>query len=247
MKKILLVLFTLLSITFFTTISFVHNTKGKTDETLISNDAADLSGDGKKEKILLKGKQSSKRPGFFNDLYIQIDEPNQKNNKISLNNGMQPVLQLADLNQDGINDILVNIRNEGEFQTKAYTFNKSILNTLNLPEPLEVESHFSNGYKANLTVNETAGRYVIDLKERKKYYEKLGLFSQGKLNEPTELTVYPFSKMTPIKLKNNETGLKCRQLITGSAQSDVIAYIDSIWLYKNGSWKLTDVTVLKKQ
>lgn len=247
MKKILLVLFTLLSIAFFTTISFVHNTKGKTDETVISYETADLSGDGKEERILLKGKQSSKRPGFFNALFIQIDKPNQKGKKISLISGRNPRIHLADLNQDGIKDILVNINNEGEFQAKAYTFNKSILSTLNLPEPLEVESHFSNGYKANITVNEIAGRYVIDLKERKKYYEKLGLFSHGKLNEPTELTIYPFSKMTPIKLKNNHTGFKCRQLITGSAQSDVVAYIDSVWLYKNGSWKLADVTVLKKR
>lgn len=113
-----------------------------------------------------------------------------------------------------------------------------------VPNPLEVESQFINGYKAKFTILQTGKSYWFDLQDRKDYYKKLGLYHNGKLNEPTELTVNPFSTLKPALVKEHEMGLIGLQRVTGITKADTIAYIQSSWLYKGEGWKLIKADVL---
>jgi hypothetical protein len=127
-----------------------------------------------------------------------------------------------------------------------YSLKDFTTTNLTVPDPLEAESRFLNGYKAETKIEETGKNYLFNLKDRKKYYKKLGLYHNGKLNEPTELTVNPYSSLKPIHIKDNVMGLKGIQRVTGIANADTIADIDSLWLYQEGKWKLVNANVQKE-
>ena len=111
------------------------------------------------------------------------------------------------------------------------------------PEPLAVSSQFEDGYKASITIEETGQSYSFDLSDRKEEYDRLGLYQDGKLNEPTELMVLPFGTLKPVKVKNGLYGLKGSQRINGVYNADGIANIESTWLFEKGKWQVQNAEV----
>ncbi|MEH7255392.1 hypothetical protein V7111_25105, partial [Neobacillus niacini] len=93
----------------------------------------------------------------------------------------------------------------------------------------------------------TGKTYLFDLKDRKKYYKKLGFYYKGKLNEPMELTVNSFNSLKPVKLTTGEFILKGIQRITGIANADNIAYVESTWKYGDGKWNFSTANVQTKK
>ncbi|MEH7087029.1 hypothetical protein V7139_30630 [Neobacillus drentensis] len=248
-KEMLLVIvsFFLMSLTAITGVYAIEET---TKTITISNENADITGDGKEEEIILKGVPYQKEEGFLEKIYIEISASNGKKYTFPLESGAKAALELVDLNNDGVKDLFASVLkggNEQIVQNYSYSIRNFEQTKLNLPEPLEMDSHFLHGYKAEIKLAKTGKSYLFDLKDRKKYYKKLGLYYHGKLNEPTELTVNPFSTLQPIPVENNQVGLLGEQRITGIANADVIASVESTWVYDHGQWKLVRTVVHKER
>lgn len=247
-KEMLLVIasFFLMSLTAITgAYAFEETTKVVT----ISNEKADITGDGKVEEILLKGVPYQKEDTFLEKIYLEIIASNGKRYTFPLESGARASFQLVDLNNDGLKDLLASVlteESEGIVQNYSYSIKDFIQTNLALPDPLEMDSHFLNGFIAEIKLTETGKSYRFDLKDRKKYYKKLGLYYKGKLNEPTELTVNPFNRLQPITLKGNKIGLQGEQRVTGIANADVIASVKSTWSFEKDHWKLTNTIVNKE-
>jgi hypothetical protein len=215
----------------------------------ISKAREDITGDGKEEKIYLKGEPYGKENPYFKKIYIETVASNNKTYLFSLEGGSKASIQLVDLNHDNVKDLYASVLTSGSsgiihsylFSLKDFSKKK-----IPVPEPLEAETQFMNNYKANIILKDTAKSYEFDLNDRKDYYKKLGLYHNGKLNEPTELTVNPYSTLKPALVKGNETGLIGIQRVTGIANADTIGYIQSSWLYEGGRWKLIQADVLKE-
>ncbi|MBV7506497.1 hypothetical protein KW850_14630 [Bacillus sp. sid0103] len=247
-KEMLLVLasFFLMSLTAITGVYAIEETA---KIITISKDKADITGDGKEEEILLKGVPYQKEDSFLERIYIDISASNGKKFTYPLESGAKASLHIVDLNNDGVKDIFASVltrESESIVQHYSYSIKNNVQTKLALPEPLEIDSHFLNGYKAEIKINKTGQCYLFDLKDRQQYYKKLGLYYHGKLNEPTELTVNPFSSLRPIHVEDHKVGLLGEQRITGIANADVIASIESTWSYDHGKWKL-DRTVVHKE
>jgi hypothetical protein len=237
--------FFLLSTTAITGVYAIE--EGKHIVTL-SEDISDITGDGKVENIQLKGVPYRGEDSFLEKIYIDVDGSNDKKYTIPLESGTKASLQLVDLNDDGVKDMFVNVlsdETDGNVFTFLYSLKDFETHTLPVPEPLEIESKFLNDYKAELTLTNTNKSYFFDLKDRKKYYKKLGLYYKGKLNEPTELTVNTYSSLIPISLDGNKKGLKGLQRVTGIANADSIALVESTWVFEKGQWKLLHSEVKK--
>ncbi|MFB5197442.1 hypothetical protein ACE198_21475 [Neobacillus sp. KR4-4] len=248
-KEMLLVIvsFFLMSLTAITGVYAIEET---TKIITISNEKADITGDGKEEEIFLKGVPYQKEEAFLEKIYIEINASNGRKYTIPLNSGAKAGLELVDLNNDGVKDLFSSVvkgGNEPTVQNYSYSIRNFEQTKLFLPEPLEMESHFLHGYKAEIKLAKTGKSYLFDLKDRKKYYKKLGLYYRGKLNEPTELTVNPFSSLQPIPIENNQVGLLGEQKITGIAHADVIATVESTWSFDQGQWKLIRIVVHKER
>jgi hypothetical protein len=244
-KKLLLVFILLLALCFTVKIGVqAASSNGKT--VTITKNTEDITGDGKVDRIVLTGvKMATER---YRNLVIQITDSKKGNSMIHLADGYNPILQFMDVNHDGIMDIFGSVRGSKngvvEHQV-VYTVKNLVPSSIDLPDPLILESHFLNGYKAKLKVRTTGNNYIFDLKNRKKYYEKLGVFHNGKLNEPTELMVHTYTSLKPVQI-GDQMGLKGTQKVTGVTESDTIGYVESTWILDHSEWKLVNVVVLKK-
>ncbi|MEH7747737.1 hypothetical protein V7659_22360 [Neobacillus drentensis] len=250
MKKEMLLVIVSFFLMSLTAITGVYAFEETTKTITISNENADITGDGKEEEIILKGVPYQKEEGFLEKIYIEISASNGKKYTFPLESGAKAALELVDLNNDGVKDLFASVLkggNEQIVQNYSYSIRNFEQTKLNLPEPLEMDSHFLHGYKAEIKLAKTGKSYLFDLKDRKKYYKKLGLYYHGKLNEPTELTVNPFSTLQPIPVENNQVGLLGEQRITGIANADVIASVESTWVYDHGQWKLVRTVVHKER
>jgi hypothetical protein len=244
-KKLLLVFILLLALCFTVKIS-VQATISNGKTVTITKNTEDITGDGKEDSIVLTGfKMATEK---YRNLVIQITSSKKAHTMIHLPDGYNPILQYMDVNHDGIKDIFGSVRDSksGEMEHQVvYTVKNLIPSNINLPDPLILESHFLNGYKAKIKVRKTGNNYIFDLKNRKKYYEKLGVFYNGKLNEPTELMVNDYNSLKPVQI-GDQMGLKGTQKITGVTETDTIGYVESTWILDHSEWKLVNVVVLKK-
>ena len=246
MKKETFLAFVGLFLVSLTTV--VYAVEEKTKTVTISEQKADITGDSQMETIYLKGVPYQGEDDFLKEIYIDVSASSGKTFTIPLESGAKASLQLIDLNGDGIRDLFASVQTGGSggiVLNFLHTLKGNVCKDLTVPEPLEMESHFLNGYKAEIKIKKTGKTYRFDLKDRKLYYKKLGLYYKGKLNEPTELMVNSFHSLKPAELGGGKLGLKGAQRVSGIANADTIANVESTWSYLNGKWKLVGVEVLE--
>lgn len=249
MKKEMILVIVSFFLMSLTAITGVYAIEENTDIVTISKEEADVTGDGKEEIILLKGVPYQQEDSILKEVYLEISASDGHTYTLPLESGSKASLQLADLNQDGVQDLFASVLTSGSeriVNTFSYSLKDFVQTNLAVPEPLEMESHFLNGYQAEIKLAKTGKSYVFDLKDRKKYYKKLGLYYKDKLNEPTELTVNLFSSLQPIQLADKKVGLIGKQRVTGIANADVIASVASTWVFEDKQWKLLNSEIKKE-
>lgn len=248
MKKETLLAFISLLLLSMTTVVYAVEEKNKT--ITISEQKADITGDGKLETILLKGVPYQDDENFLKEIYIDVKASNTKNYTIPMESGAKASFQLVDMNNDGVKDVFATVQTGGSggiVLSFLHSLKGFVHTDLTVPEPVEMESRFLNDYQAEIKIKETGKTYHFDLNERKLYYKKLGLYYKGKLNEPTELMVNSYSSLKPVELADGKLGLKGVQRVAGIANADTIAFVESTWGYLNGKWNLVQVEVKKAE
>lgn len=246
MKKELLITFSAFFFMSFTAFTGVYAGESNEKTVTISEEKVDVTGDGKKDLIYVKGVPFEEGAQFLKEIYLKIRASNGKVYKIDLEGGYDPKTTYKDLNHDSVKDILMSIPTGGSGGLSnfyLYSLRDFQVTNLNVPEPLAVSSQFEDDYQASITIEETGQSYSFDLSDRKADYERMGLYQDGKLNEPTELMVLPFGTLKPIKVKNGLYGLKGSQRINGAYNADGIANIESTWLYEEGKWQVLNTEV----
>jgi hypothetical protein len=210
----------------------------------------DISGDGKNDIVTITGVPYEEGISYLKEIYLNVTVSDGKTYKIDLKSGFDPTIDFTDLNHDGILDLFISIPTGGSGGLSnyfLYTLANDQLIDIGIPDSLTITSQFQDGYKATMTIENTGETYTFDLKSQKKDYNRLGLYQKGKLNEPTELMVDPYSLLKPIKLKNDQYGLKGIQQISGAYHADGIAFVESKWFYENGKWNIVNTKVLESE
>lgn len=211
--------------------------------------AADLTGDNQNETIVVKGQPSEEEENDFNQIFVEVKEPNGKIHIIEIDEGRHPQMEFVDLNHDGVKDLFITVmrRDDNEsIDSFLYSFTGSMITDISVPDPLVIQSEFLNDYKATILIENNYRSYRFNLKNKAENYEAVGLYSDGQLNEPTELIVNEYFKLEPFQYKKNKVGLKGYQIISGSSQDDVLGVVESKWIFKNGQWKLVNTLVKER-
>ncbi|MBP3041856.1 hypothetical protein J9303_20775 [Bacillaceae bacterium Marseille-Q3522] len=241
--------FFFMSIPVFTAVYAGEMEKDEKTDHVIVEEKIDLTGDGKKEIVQIVGIPFEKGTAFLKETYLQVQTSDGTNMKAELSGGYDPQVEFADFEQDGKKDIFISIATGGSGGLTnhfLYTIKNGNLAQLPLPEPLTISSQFKLNYKAEMTIENTGQTYKFNLKDRKEEYDRLGLYQNGRLNEPAELIVDPaFGTLKPILIKGNKYGLKGIQSVSGAYHADRIAFVESSWLYEINAWKLEYVKVRK--
>ncbi|MDE3838727.1 hypothetical protein C0966_04945 [Bacillus methanolicus] len=246
MKKELLFAFSAFFLISLSAITGAYAVSESKKSITVSQDKVDVTGDGKKDKVTIIGILFEEGANFLKEIFLEIDASNGKKYKVKLEGGYEPQVKYEDFNHDQVKDLFISIPTGGSGGLSnyyLYTLKDFNLTDLTVPEPLVMTSQFEENYQASLVIDETGQKYTFDLKDRKADYDRLGLYVNGKLNEPTELMIFPYSTLKPVIVKDNKYGLLGVQRISGAYSADGIAFAESIWIYENGKWKLVNSKV----
>lgn len=221
--------------------------KSSQDERILYHEKIELTGDKKKDAVIVKGIQYEDESNFYKEIILMVTS-NGILREVQLSSGCSPSVSFADLNHDGLKDVLVTIPAANQqagllpIEAYAYTFKDDKLLDLSIPPSVQVTSQYLNDYKAVLKVDNQEP-VVIDLKNRRKEYEELGLYQEGVLNEETELMIDSYYTLKTYQILGRGKNLEGRQRINGIHQQDSLADLISKWHYEKGEWKLVDVKI----
>ncbi|MES1041043.1 hypothetical protein [Peribacillus simplex] len=244
MKKLDLLKYAVLVISLFLSYQAVeaHDKNFQVDGTYIST-KRDVTGDQKIDIIQVRGLPLEEGSKFLKKIELSV-ESNRRTISVPLEAGYTPDLKVADLNNDGVQDVLVTVLKEGRerlITSYPYTFKDGKVKELEVPPSVPVIAQFLDGYKAEIII-EGQKPVVIDVSSRKQAYDELGIYRNGKLNEPTELLVDPYSSLDPKTVFGKGKGLMGVQNVKGSDGRLPILKIKSVWKYDNG-WQLVKAQV----
>ncbi|BCB03798.1 hypothetical protein [Bacillus sp. KH172YL63] len=226
-------------------ISTVSEEKPSANKILIHTYEKDVTGDGKKDRIELKAIPFSPDALFLKQIWADIATSAGSKMRIDYEGGYEPAIQFVDLNHDGIKDMLYSSATGGSgglYDMDLHTAAGGQLKDIGLPEPLTIQAQFEDDYKASLSFADTNQAYTVNLADRKEDYEKLGIYTDGELNEPMELMVLPYAFFEPVKIFGKKgKGLKGYQQISGAYKADGIGTVTSYWYYDQGKWNLKKI------
>ena len=228
------------------TLSDMEGTNG-IESKMVQTYEEDVTGNRQKDQIILKGVPYDETSLYLKEITLQVQTDQNQSFSIPLEGGYEPFAEFKDMNHDGVKDVFVSVSAGGSggiYNYYLYSFKDSHEVNLTVPKPLVIQGQFTDGYKATVSIPVTKESYTIDLKNRKKEYDRLGLYINGKLNEPTELMIDPYSYMKPKEYGEKGYGLKAIQAISGAYHADRIGQVESDWSYKDGKWNLMGAALI---
>ena len=105
---------------------------------------------------------------------------------------------------------------------------------------------FFNNYRAEIIVQETGERAMIDLSSRKAAYDKRLVYieSSGTLRSSVNVWVDKYSRFEPIDVDYDGI-FEIRQVmdLSGVGRADRIAYVEAILKYASGQWKVLETWI----
>ncbi len=223
---------------------------------LIQKAVADVTGDGKNDRLLLLAERFDDTALFMKHIFLAVEDPQTGQGTCQrlpeeTDGGYGPEMQLHDFNGDKVLDVFLAAATGGSgglSNYHIYTFAKGkadLIFSTGMKPWLSVKGKFLDGYKGEFTIPEAGQTHTLDLKSRRSTYDETKLYRDGKLLEPRELMwLGGYSLITPEDPDGDGVyELRIIQTLSGIAHFDTVAEITSILKYQNGQWKLGKVEV----
>ncbi|GAA0588210.1 hypothetical protein GCM10009001_00020 [Virgibacillus siamensis] len=199
----------------------------------------DLTGDGRKESIVLKGVKFSMETDYLKDAWVEIQLENNKKRKIPYDGGYNPNLEFLDLNHDKVLDIFYRSEGQGGLHNQAlHTLSNGELKEIQLPVQRYVKAYFTDGFRLEVKLSPEQKPYITNVKKRASDYIQKGIYNkQGKLLTDGSVVMEPINRYEPVFInKQKGYGLKSYQQINGTGHTDTIGSIETLWYYENDNW-----------
>ncbi|WP_064468652.1 hypothetical protein [Lederbergia galactosidilytica] len=202
----------------------------------------DVTGDGKLDEIMVYGLPFKGDSPYYEKVWAEITTSEGKKLKIDYEGGYEPKLDFADLNHDGVKDILYSSATGGSgglYNYALHTAKGGEIKEIPLPTPLAIQGQFDQDFVAVIEIPGLEKPIILDLWNRRKDYISIGLYQKnGQLNEPTELMIDPIAFFEVIKIEGKDGyGLKGYRQISGAYHADQLGIVETEWYYENGEWQ----------
>lgn len=203
----------------------------------------DLTGNGVKEVIELKGMLFSPDSNYYRDLVAVITTSENNVWEIPYMGGYNPNLAFIDLNHDKVNDIFFQSATGGSgglYQYHLHTLIHNKLAELPLPEQPFVKGKFQDGFKVEVTISPDLEPTIVNVKDKEDEYVRLGIYNkEGKLLQKTSAMVDPIAFLEPKFIsKSKGYGLKSYQQVSGAYHADQLGTVESLWYFDRDKWIL---------
>ncbi|WP_174614092.1 hypothetical protein [Virgibacillus ihumii] len=199
----------------------------------------DVTGDGRKESVTLKGIKFSMETDYLKDAWTEIQLANNKKWKIPYDGGYDPNLEFLDLNHDKVLDIFYQSKGQGGLHNHAlHTLSNGELKEIQLPVQRYVKAHLTDGFELEVKLSPEQKPYTTNVKKQAADYIEKGIYNkQGRLLTDGSVIIEPISKYEPVFInKQKGYGLKSYQQINGTGKSDTIGTVQTTWYYENDKW-----------
>ncbi|MGE8080892.1 hypothetical protein [Peribacillus loiseleuriae] len=206
------------------------------NEMILVTEKRDVTGDNIPDRLVIKGLKYEEDAEFLKEITLYVDT-GEKKFELPLSSGYKPAIQFVDVNKDGVEDVFITTETGGILNSFLFSFKDQMMKDLTVPKTVPITAQFLDNYQAKVTINGKKP-WVIDLSDRKEEYEQSGIYTNGILNEATELLVDGFATLKPVSLIGKGKGLVGIQLVSGVYHADGIALVESKWSYEKGKWKL---------
>jgi len=235
----------LLCLTFFIfSLGFVAfaNEKGEEPEpVVIKTYEEDITGDGLKETIKLKGVLLSEDSDYFHKVWANIKGKYNQQWKIHFESGYKPTILFNDLTHNKMNDMLYQSAskdNNEQYNYQLYTLKNEKATEIPLPEQDYIQGKFKDNFKVDIRISHDADSEIVNIKNQASKYVQLGIYNeQGELQKPTSAVINPISFIEPKLIsKSKGMGMKSFQQINATKNTDQLGTIETLWYYEKGDW-----------
>ncbi|MUK90765.1 hypothetical protein GMD78_20640 [Ornithinibacillus sp. L9] len=222
-------------------IVFANEKQEPPEHKLIESYQEDVTGDGHKEEIKLKGTLFSPESNYYRDIVAEITNHENKTWEINYGGGYDPTIQFIDFNHDKVNEIFYQSPTGGSGGLHHYKLHTLIqYNLVDIPLPKQeyVKGSFEDEFKVEINFSPTQEPTIVDVKSRSDNYIQQGIYDQkGKLLKKTSVMVDPIAFFEPVFISNSKGyGLKSYQQISGAFHADQLGTIESLWYYERDKW-----------
>ncbi|MGM8211928.1 hypothetical protein ACLIBH_03930 [Virgibacillus sp. W0430] len=222
------------------TITKGHINTVQTD--IIESYEEDVTGDGLKETIELKGILLTEENAYYRKLWVDIRSPYAKQWKISFGGGYEPTLQFIDLNHDGVLDFFFQSATGGSgglYNYSSYTLKNEAVSKIPLPKDQYIKGHFKNNYIVEIQLSPNKEPLLFDASKRSETYNRLNIYDKkGRLLEARKkVMIDPIAYFEPKYLSNRKGyALKSYQQISGAYHADQLGTIETLWYFEKDDW-----------
>ncbi|WP_047983637.1 hypothetical protein [Ornithinibacillus californiensis] len=203
----------------------------------------DVTGNGLKEIIELKGVLFSPESNYYRDIIAVITSSENQVWEIPYMGGYNPTLKFLDLNHDKVNDIFFQSATGGSgglYQYHLHTLIQNKLSEIPLPEQPFVKGKFLDDFQVEVTISPNMEPSIINVQDRRSDYIRLGIYSEdGKLTKNISAMVDPIAFLEPKFIsKTKGYGLKSFQQVSGAYHADQLGTVESLWYFDRDKWIL---------
>lgn len=225
----------------FTALTVDASENEEPDPVVIETYEVDITGDGLKEVIQLKGLLLSDDSNYFQKVWADITSQHDKEWKISYEGGYDPKLTFKDLSHDKVGEMIFQSTtsgNSGLYNYRIHSLKNEKVNEIPLPVQHHVEGSFNDDFKAEVQISPDKKPYTLNVEKKASEYIQMGIYDEkGRLEKPTSVMIDPISYFeTKLISKSKGIGLKSYQQINGAYHADQLGTIETLWYYEGDDW-----------
>lgn len=222
---------------------------------LLASAFGDVDGDGEEEKIVLMGNKISADSNYYTQLYLLTK--NMKTGNVegvmrpTLGGGYDCSLRLADVNGNGVEDVLIVAPTGGsdgiiEYRIVDFTDNQAHeIFTAEDNLGVTIRGEYLPDYKVRLSFSGDEKEIIMALPSDLGFYAYLGVYDK----EGTLLQGYRrpqgqnLSGLIMLDLDSDGAAeVVTTQRIVGLSSEDTLGYVRAVWRYAPGAWQLDSVS-----
>ncbi len=211
------------------------------DPVVIKTYEEDITGDGLKEIIELKGVLLSDDSQYYHQVWADITSQHDKSWKISYDGGYKPELIFKDLTHDTVAEMIYESATSGDgglHNYRIHSLQHDKVNELPLPVQRHVDGTFEDQFRAKVQISSDRRPYMINVKDQASEYIQLGIYDKkGNLRKPTSVMKDSIAFFeTKLISESKGIGLKSYQQISGAYHEDKLGTIETLWYYEDNEW-----------
>lgn len=221
--------------------SIKAETNTTSENKIIALYKEDITGDGQKETVELKGILLSDNSDYYREIWADITNEHSKQWRVSYGSGYQPKLQFLDLNHDDVNNLLFTSETDLDDESKKtqlHSLKGGNLKGIEMPEQNYIDTTYENNFKVKVQLSPKSDVHLLDIKNESADYIKNGIYNHDQTAiKPFSPKLEPTINYEPLFMnENNGHGLKSEQNLYGLKENDPLGTVETVWYYENNQW-----------